>query len=132
MGVIKWTNSMIEDESRRFTSVIELENKEAQLIKIFEFLRGVNGVMRSYDESVSVTIYDQSIAVSSLTTAGTSITLPSSGTYDSANLEVYLNGIRLDVVLDYNYVGTAPRTQIQLTFDVDSPDVLRFRVDRAA
>lgn len=64
-------------------------------------------------------------------TAGTAVTLPSSQTYNSGELEVYLNGDRIEAVLDYTYVGAGPtRTQIQFTFDLVAGDRLRFRIDR--
>lgn len=99
-----------------------------------KFLRLANGVMRSFDESSSPTIYDQNVTVggSGLTT-GQPITLPSSQTYDSQELEVYLNNVRLTPVLDYNYVGaSAPRTQVSFTFDLLANEVVRFRIDRGA
>lgn len=95
------------------------------------FLRLVNGQPRHFAESGSPTIYDQTIDVVSPITAGTSITLPASQQYTSAELEVRLNGIRLEPVVDYTYVGSPPRTQIQLTFDLVVGDRLRFRIDRA-
>lgn len=96
------------------------------------FLRMVSGVPRSFGESASPTIYDQSITVGSTITAGTSVTLPASGTYTSTELEVYGNGVRLDAILDYNYVGSPLRTQVTMTFDLVAGDVLRFRTDRGA
>ena len=80
-----------------------------------KFLRLVNGRLKQQDEvaSTPVTIYDQSITVGAGgISSGTSVSLPSSQTYTSQELEVYLNGQRVDSVLDYNYVGSAPRTQI--------------------
>jgi hypothetical protein len=73
------------------------------------------------------TIYDEIIAVGSTITTGTAITLPNSQTYTDVELEVYLNGQLLEDVSDYNYVGIAPRTQIQMTFDLIAGDRLRFR-----
>lgn len=99
-----------------------------------KFLRLANGVIRSFDESSSPTIYDQNVTVGGggLTT-GQPITLPSSQTYDSQELEVYLNNVRLTPVLDYNYVGaSAPRTQVSFTFDLLANEVVRFRIDRGA
>ena len=108
-----------------------------------KFLRLVNGVPKMMDEAAGgVTIYDESLVVVSGTpgageiqapiTTGTPITLPSSQTYDSAELEVYLNGQRIDSVYDYNYEGDTPRTQISMTFDLEVGDILRFRIDRIA
>jgi hypothetical protein len=99
-----------------------------------KFLRLANGVIRSFDESSSPTIYDQNVTVGGggLTT-GQPITLPSSQTYDSQELEVYLNNVRLTPVLDYNYIGaSAPRTQVSFTFDLLTNEVVRFRIDRGA
>lgn len=99
-----------------------------------KFLRLTSGVMRSFDESNSPTIYDQNATIGGggLTT-GSALTLPSSQTYDSQELEVYLNNVRLTPVLDYNYVGaSAPRTQITFTFDLLANEVVRFRIDRGA
>ena len=97
------------------------------------FLRLVNGQPKSFAEASgsSVTIYDQDFDVVSTITTGTSITLPASQTYTSAELEVYLNGQRVEAVLDYTYVSTPPRTQIQFTFDLVIGDHLSFRIDRA-
>lgn len=94
------------------------------------FLRLSAGVARSFDESSSPTIYDQVYTVSGTLTAGTSITLPASGTYQSDELEVYLNGQRVKVGDDYQYVGSGTRTQIQFTFDLLNAEQVRFRVDR--
>lgn len=93
----------------------------------------VNGIPRMIDESASPTIYDQSTTITGggLNT-GSPLTLPSSQTYDSAELEVYLNDIRLDSVVDYAYVGATPRTQVSFTFDLEDDDIVRFRVDRGA
>ena len=73
--------------------------------------------------------YDAVLSVGSTITTGTSITLPASETYNSDELEVYLNGVRLESVEDYNYVASPPRTQIQMTFDLVTGDLLRFRKD---
>jgi len=97
-----------------------------------KFLRLSNGVPRSFDESSSVTIYDQAIDVGSIITTGTAVTLPASGTYDSQELEVYLNGQVLDDVTDYNFVGTVPRTQVAFTFQLEVGDRIRFRKIRGA
>src|SRR5690348_981835 len=98
-----------------------------------KFLRLSQGVPRSFDESSSITIYDASITVGGGgLTSGTPVTLPSSQTYSSEELEVFLNGIRLDNVEDYNYVGgSPPRTQITFTFDIEAGEIIRFRIDRS-
>lgn len=96
------------------------------------FLRLQNGVPRAIAEAGNPTIYDQGVDVASPITAGTSITLPAAATYTAGELEVYLNGTRLENVLDYTYVGSPPRTQIQFTFDLVVNDHYRFRIDRGA
>ena len=97
-----------------------------------KFLRLSNGVARSFDEASSVTIYDQAIDVASTITTGTPVTLPSGGTYDSQELEVYFNGQVLDDVADYNFVGVVPRTQVAFTFQLEIGDRIRFRKIRGA
>lgn len=66
-------------------------------------------------------------------TSGTPVTLPSSRAYTDSELKIKLNGIDLTPVLDYNYVGSAPRTQVSFTFTLQGtkadPDVLEFRID---
>lgn len=93
----------------------------------------VNGIPRMIDESASPTIYDETstIGVGGLST-GSPLTLPSAQTYDSSELEIYLNNIRIEDVIDYNYVGIVPRTQVSFTFDLLETDIVRFRVDRGA
>lgn len=105
------------------------------------FLRLVNGVPRHFSEASTITIYDQGIDVVSGSpgsnqitgpvAAGTPITLPSGQTYTGGELEVMLNGDILETVLDYSYVGSGSKTQIQLTFDLVVGDRLRFRITRA-
>lgn len=85
-----------------------------------------------FDESSSPTIYDENVTVGGggLTT-GVALTLPESQTYNSEELEVYLNNVRLTPILDYNYVGASPpRTQVSFTFDLLANEVVRFRIDR--
>lgn len=105
------------------------------------FLRLTNGVPRSFAESSSLTIYDQSITVvvsgaganqiNGPVITGTSVTLPASQTYTAAELQIYLNGDRLEPVFDYTYVGSPLRTQVQFTFQLEIGDRLDFRIDRA-
>lgn len=92
----------------------------------------VNGIPRLVEQA-DVTIYDETltIGVGGLTT-GSPLTLPSSQTYTNEELEVYFNNTRLDVTLDYAYVGPIPHTQVTFTFDLDEDDVIRFRIDRTA
>lgn len=103
----------------------------------------INGVPRMRDEASPPTIYDESLEVVSSgagagqingpISTGTPITLPSSGSYEADELEIYLNGARLEDAADYNYVGAGPtRTQVSFTFDIVVGDDIRFRVDRSA
>ena len=102
-----------------------------------KFLRLTNGIPKSFDESGSPTIYDKTINIVSgsptgndLTgpvSAGTSITLPNGQTYTGDELQVWLNGLRLDDILDYSHTSS---TQIQMTFSLEVGDVLRFYIDR--
>jgi hypothetical protein len=102
-----------------------------------KFLRIVNGISRSFNEIGGITIYDKTIKVVNSTPiapdlstplpAGTSITLPAGGTYVGDELQVYLNGIRLDDVIDYNHTNS---TQIQFTFSLKVNDRIRFYIDR--
>ncbi len=106
-----------------------------------KFLRLVNGVPRSFDESSTTSIYDQSLTLVASSpganqiigpiTTGTGITIPGSQTFTAAELQIYLNGDRLETVFDYTYIGSPPRTQIQFTFDLVVGDRIDFRIDRA-
>lgn len=112
-----------------------------------KFTRLVAGVLRSFEESGGSlpAIYDQAITVvasgaganqiNGPVTAGTAITLPSSGTYTVSSgvtsLSIYLNGNRLDYVFDWNTSGSGPNyTQFQLTFDLVVGDRLDLRAER--
>lgn len=102
-----------------------------------KFLRIINGVPRGVDESGSPTIYDKTISVVASApgenqlvgpiSAGTNIALPDSKTYSGDELQIYLNGIRLDDVLDYNHASS---TQIAFTFELVAGDLIRFYIDR--
>lgn len=92
----------------------------------------VNGVPRMVEESASPVIYDESITLASALSTGTPVTLPNSKTYEDDELEVYLNGQRMEVAIDFTYEGTIPRTQISFTFDLEIDDIVRFRIDRSA
>lgn len=104
------------------------------------FLRLSAGVARSTAETAAPVIYDQSLTVvasgaganqiNGPVTAGTSVTLPSSETYTAAELQIHLNGDRLEPTFDYAYVGSPPRSQVQFTFDLVVNDRIDFRIDR--
>jgi hypothetical protein len=107
------------------------------------FLRLVNGVQRSFNESSTLPIYDQQLTIVSgapansnqmtgPVTAGTSVTLPVSGSYSAAELQVELNGQGIEPVSDYVYVGSgSAKTQVQFTFALVVGDVVDFRIIRA-
>lgn len=106
------------------------------------FLRLVNGQPRSFAESNSTSIYDQRLTVvvsgaganqvNGPVTAGVSVTLPAGGTYSGLELQVYLNGDRLEAVNDYAYVGVGSgKTQIQFTFGLVVGDTVDFVIQRA-
>lgn len=90
-------------------------------------LKLVNGEPKMVAISVADTsIYNGQLNVASPITAGTSVTLPSSGTYNSTELNIFLNGARLYFTEDYTHVGSAPRTQVQFLFDLVVGDQLLF------
>jgi hypothetical protein len=105
------------------------------------FTRIVNGVLRSFDESSSPTIYDEYLLVVSGSpsnnneitgpiNAGVNVTLPNGGQYTDDELMVDLNGQSLENGFDFNYVGTPPRTQVAFTFQLVVGDRLYFRKHR--
>ena len=62
--------------------------------------------------------------------ASTPISLPNSGIYTGAELEIYLSGQRLEDTIDYIYVSSGSRTQVMFTFSLEINDRIRFRTDR--
>lgn len=93
-----------------------------------KFVTLVSGIPRMRD---STPVYSQYVTVGvGGVTSGTAVTLPASGTYTDVELLVFLNGQALEPVLDYNYVGTAPRTQVTFTFDLVQGDLVRFRIEK--
>jgi len=100
----------------------------------------VSGIPRMVDESASPTIYDETLDIVASSpgageivgpiSTGTPITLPSSKTYNSDELEVRLDGQKMDDLFDYIYEGTIPRTQISFAFDIWVGARINFRIDR--
>lgn len=88
----------------------------------------INGVPTF--QTVLPTIYDQTFSVVTTITSGSNVTLPASGTYNSNEMLVFRNGQLMTLVSDFNYVGTAPRTQVTFTFDLTSDDAIRFVILR--
>ena len=97
-----------------------------------KFLQIINGIPRMITETAAVTIYDQTTTLVAGVTTGVAVTLPASGTYTGEELELRLNGVKMDSGIDYNFVGSPPRTQVSFTFDLVIGDQLNFRVDRPA
>lgn len=92
-------------------------------------LQIVNGVSRGV--TVAASIYEQAVTVGSGgISTGTPVTLPNSETYDSTELTVRLNGQLLENVIDYQYEGTVPRTQVSFTFDLLEGDRIVFRKEQ--
>jgi hypothetical protein len=110
----------------------------------------VSGVPRQQTITTSLPlIYDQTVSVvssggtppSSINgpiSAGTAVTLPGSETYtlntnSVANLQIYLNGDRLEQTLDWTTSGSGPNyTAVQFTFQLNALDVLVFRIERSS
>ena len=102
-------------------------------------LQLVNGIPRMTEESGAPTIYDETLKVvasgagageiNGPINAGVAVTLPSSQTYTSNELEVYLKTDRLIPVFDYNFNSS---TSVTFTFQLIVGDVIRFRIDRSA
>ncbi len=109
----------------------------------------VNGVPRQFVIPGTSLIYDQSVTIvtsggnGSTTlngpiTTGTAVTLPSGASYtlnvnSVPNLNVYLNGDRLESVLDWNTSGVGPNyTAVQFTFNLVVGDRVDFRMERTS
>jgi hypothetical protein len=98
----------------------------------FRIDREVTDTPSIYDQSVNVVQDGAGVGQVNKANAqsGDAITLPSSKTYDDTELEVWVNGMRMQDIFDYNYVGVSPRTQIAFTFNLQVGDTIRFRIDR--
>lgn len=109
----------------------------------------VNGVPRQQTIPGTSLIYDQSVAIvvsgasppislNGPVTTGTAVTLPASGSYtlnvnSVPNLNVYLNGDRLESVIDWNTSGAGPTyTAVQFTFNLVAGDRIDFRMERTS
>jgi hypothetical protein len=112
------------------------------------YLALVNGVPRQSVLPGTTAIYDQSITivasggtppstVNGPVSSGTALTLPASGVYTvlSAvpNMNIYLNGDRLEYLLDWNTSGAGPNfTAFTLTFGLVAGDRLDLRTERSS
>lgn len=104
-----------------------------------KFLRLINGVPRSISEANGSPIYDESIVLVSANpgpgemlgpiSTGVLVALPLGESYTAEELEVYLNGQRLEDVVDFNFSSS---TEVAFTFDLLVNDRIRFRKDRPA
>ncbi len=92
-----------------------------------KFLRLIGGLPRQADEGSASAIYDESVTIASPVTTGDDYTLPNSGSYEGEELEIFLDGQVLDSGVDYNFVGSGVKTQVEFTFDLLVGDRLRFR-----
>lgn len=107
----------------------------------------INGVPRMTPVTASLPpIYDQTVSIvssgatppgsiNSPVSAGTAITLPSSGVYTVQtgvpNISIFLNGDRLEYGRDWLTYGSGPNyTQFQLTFGLVAFDYLVVRAER--
>lgn len=90
-------------------------------------LQLVNGVARM--QTILPTIYDREETGLTIT-SGVAHSLPISQTYNSTELHIIINGIVMNVIDDYNYVGSPPRTQVTFTFNIVSTDFLRYIIWR--
>jgi len=80
-----------------------------------------NGVL------VAKTAYDKTVGIIANASSPVIITLPDSETYQDVELWVELRGQLLRPGTDYNFLGTEPRTQIELLQDVKIGDSVRIR-----
>ena len=100
----------------------------------------INGIPKMVDESGSTDLYHETIEIVASNPTGnqligpvltgTNITLPNSGTYEGEELEVFVNKFVQEDVLDFIWVGTGSKTQIQFTFDLEVGDVIVLRKTR--
>lgn len=92
-------------------------------------LRLVNGYPTTIQTASEA--YDQSINYASGLAANTTITLPSSGSFQNASandLFVIYNNMLQTVTTDFTVVGSsAPYTQIQFTFALPNNSTVRFK-----
>lgn len=80
----------------------------------------INGIPRARSP------YDEVHTVVSDASGPVTITLPNSGEYTDTELLVELNGQLLRSTIDYNYLGSIPRTQISILRDLTAGWTVRF------
>jgi len=77
--------------------------------------------------TTSGTVYNETlvVGVGGIAT-GTALTLPNAGDYLGEELEIKLNAVVMVVGVDYQYIGTGVKTQIEFTFDLVENDSIVF------
>jgi hypothetical protein len=90
-------------------------------------LKIINGVPRMVDMAAS--FYEVAYNVTNNISAGTPVTLPEGKSYNSTELSVFINGQKLVLMEDYDYVSVPPRTQVYFTFDLIPNDTITFKVE---
>lgn len=85
----------------------------------------------SISGDMGTSVYDETVVAGvGGISSGTPITLPNSGTYTDDDLEIFRNGQFLEPNgIDYNILGTAPRTQFSLVEDLAEGERLHLRVE---
>lgn len=78
--------------------------------------------------SDSSAVYEMTITPGVLS-ANTPITLPSSKTYIDKELTIWLNGIKLELGVEWQTVGSPPRTQFSLTMATIASDRIIVRTE---
>ena len=93
-------------------------------------LQLINGVPRMTLISGADAIYDETFVTTETLFPASVVTLPNSGTYEGADLEVYRNGQFLEPDVDYTYEGAGPQySQITLATTTPAGVRLRFRIE---
>jgi hypothetical protein len=86
----------------------------------------VNGIPRMVASAAAPAIYDHELTASN-TSTGTPVTLPASGSFTGQELEVYLNGQRLEMSTDWAASGAGPTyTAVTFTFPLVLGDLVQF------
>ena len=73
------------------------------------------------------TMYDETVVVAVNDAGPYDVLLPNAETYEDEELLVELNGQLLRRTIDYLFLGSIPRTQIQVLQSVTIGDTIRIR-----
>jgi hypothetical protein len=90
------------------------------------YLRLINGIPTT--QGLSLNLYEDDYVIASPLSSGTPITLPGGQTYTDSELKVFVDGKRQYPTYDYNYEGSAPRTQISFTYNQAANTVVLFEI----